>query len=277
MQEMIFKDIIDIHAHIYPEKIAPKAVAAIGSFYNIPTEGKGTAPDLADSGKKANIGRFVVSSTATTPQQVKSINNFIAGVCSTHPGFIGFGTMHHSFPGPETEVQRMVMLGLKGVKLHPDFQKSEIDHPSMFPLYEALQGRLPVLFHIGDYRMDYSNPLRLARILKRFPDLTVIAAHLGAYSVWEEWGETLMGKNVYIDTSSSLMFLAKDKAVNIIRSHGAAKVLFGTDYPVYSHQSELERFLALGLTAEENKMILSENAQKLLGISSNNMQIINNR
>lgn len=273
MLQFKFKEIIDIHAHIYPEKIASKAVSAISSFYGLPMEGKGTAEDLVESGQKAKIQKFVISSIATAPAQVRSINDFIAGVCHTHSGFIGFGTMHQDFPNPKTEVERMLSLGLKGIKLHPDFQKRYIDEPLMFPLYEASEGRLPILFHIGDYRMDYSSPLRLARILKCFPDLVVIASHLGAYRVWDEWGTTLLGKNVYIDTSSALMFLAKNKAVEIIRSHGVDKVLFGTDYPLYSHQGELQRFLSLGLTPEENKMILSENTKKLLKMVSSRNEI----
>lgn len=258
--------IIDIHAHIYPPKIASKAVSAIGSFYGLPMEGKGTARDLLKSGEKAAIRRFVISSTATKPEQVQIINNFIAETSRKYPEMIGFGTMHQSYPDPQDEAGRMAALGLKGVKLHPDFQQSKIDSPAMFPIYKAFENRLPILFHIGDYRMDYSSPLRLARVLDRFPGLTVIAAHLGAYTVWKEWGETLLGQNIYIDTSSALMFLEQETAVNIIRSHGAHKVLFGTDYPMYSHAGELKRFLALGLTEAENRQILWENAASLLSL-----------
>lgn len=266
MELLDYKEIIDFHAHIYPDKIASRAVSAIGSFYDLPMEGQGTAENLIESGRKAGIQRFVISSTATSPKQVRTINDFISGVCHRHSGFIGFGTMHRDFSDPESETQRMIRLGLKGVKLHPDFQESDIDHPSMFPLYEALEGRLPILFHIGDYRMDYSSPQRLARVLKQFPGLVVIAAHLGAYTIWEEWGETLLGKNVYIDTSSALMFLDQETATKIIRSHGVDKVLFGTDYPMWTHQDELERFLALGLTPAENQKIFSENAKKLFNL-----------
>jgi len=259
-------DIIDIHAHIYPDKISAKAVSNIGSFYNEPMEGKGTAQDLAKHCRQAGIQKAVISSSATTSAQVKNINDFIAHICHDYPHFIGLGTLHHHLDDPKAEVERILKLGLKGIKIHPDFQKIEIDHPLMFPLYEAVEGRLPILFHIGDNRIDYSNPLRLSRILKSFPGLTVIAAHLGAYRMWDRLGEFFTEKNVYLDTSSTLMYIDKEQAAKFIRSYGADKILFGTDYPMWTHKNELQRFLSLGLTFEENKKILAENAKKLFGI-----------
>jgi len=260
-------EIIDIHSHIFPQTLAPRAVSSIGSFYELPTKGKGTPKDLHALGIQAGIDYFVVSSTATTPEQVPTINNFFADVCSQFPSFFGFGTIHPEFPNVEAEINRVLTLGLRGIKIHPDFQKYNIDHPLMFPIYEAIEGRLPILFHIGDYRMDFSNPVRLSKILDSFPKLTAIAAHLGGYRVWDDWGRTLIGRNVYIDTSSSLMFLDQEKATNIIRSHGVDKVLFGTDYPMWFPRQELKRFLALGLTEDENRKILSNNARKVLGYS----------
>lgn len=259
-------DIIDAHAHIYPAKIAAKAVKAIGGFYDMPMRGKGTEEDLESLGAKAGIHRFIVSSSASDPSQVTAINDFIAAACVRHPNFIGFGTMHPDFPHPEREIERMVALGLKGVKIHSDCQQINMDTPKFMPIYEMLEGTLPILFHVGDYRMDFSSPVRLLGILKRFPRLTVIAAHLGGYSVWEQLGQVLLGQNVYLDTSSSLMFLEKEKAVSLIRRHGVDRVLFGTDYPMWIHREELKRFLDLGLTEEENQKILSGNARRLLGV-----------
>ncbi|NLI92323.1 MAG: amidohydrolase family protein [Peptococcaceae bacterium] len=261
-----YPEIIDIHSHIYPEKIASIAVSSIRSFYEIPMHGKGTVHDLAKLEHRAGIERFVVSSTATSPQQVPAINNFLAEVSERFTQVLSFGTIHPEFPSPKKAINQIISLGLKGVKLHPDFQKYNIDDPLMFPIYEAIEGQLPILFHIGDNRMDYSSPYRLVKILDHFPGLTAIAAHLGGYRVWHGEAQALLGREVYIDTSSSLMFLNQETAVNIIRQHGINKVLFGTDYPMWSPQAELKRFLSLGLTKEENQAILSENAKKVLGL-----------
>ncbi|MDP4109220.1 MAG: amidohydrolase family protein, partial [Bacillota bacterium] len=141
-----------------------------------------------------------------------------------------------------------------------------IDDPDMMPVYKALEGKLPVLIHMGDEHRDSSSPKRLRKVLDLFPGLTVIAAHLGGYRKWDDSIKYLLGKNVYFDTSSSLFMLDKLKATEIIRGHGVKKVLFGSDYPMWSHEEELRRFLNLGLTPEENELILWKNASSLLKI-----------
>ncbi|UWG97902.1 amidohydrolase family protein [Dehalobacter sp. DCM] len=264
-----FPNIMDAHAHIFPQKISYKAVDSILSFYDelIPEmePGKGTVSDLLTSGTNAGINYFLVSSTATRPEQVESINDFIADVCKDNR-FIGFGTIHPEYPHPQLEIERAASLGIKGLKLHPDFQQCNIDDAALLPIYQAAEGRLPILFHIGDIRTDYSSPRRLARVLDMFPDLVVIAAHLGGWSLWDEFNESVYKKNVYIDTSSSLMLTDRETAVRIIRTHGVDKVLFGTDYPMWSPEAEIERFLSLGLTQEENQKILWDNARQLFHI-----------
>ena len=159
-------------------------------------------------------------------------------------------------------------MGLHGVKLHPDIQKFKIDDYRCLKIYELCeQENLPILMHTGDYRFDYSNPNRLVPILDIYKNLTEIGAHLGGWSVWDEAVEKLAGyKNFYVDSSSSLYELPIERATEIIRAYGAQRVLFGSDFPVFSPDIELERFMALPLTDDERRMILSENVLKLYNI-----------
>lgn len=178
--------IIDAHAHIYPEKIATKAVSAIGRFYGVEHSmaGKGSSEDLL-SHKKAGITHFIVHSVATSPRAVATINDFIAEQCAAHPEFIGFGTMHPDLEDMETEVERALGLGLHGFKLHPDTQEVNMDDPRLMNFYEMIAGRVPLAVHTGDYRYDFSSPRRLARIMKTFPDLVVDAAHLSGWATYD--------------------------------------------------------------------------------------------
>ncbi|MBR6934510.1 MAG: amidohydrolase [Clostridia bacterium] len=254
------KPLINMHTHIFPSKIEEKAVDAIGQFYGIPMENKGTSEYLLEDGAKIGVTKYLVCSTATTAHQVKSIDDFVAAEVQKHPEFIGFGSLHPDFEDPAAEIDRMISLGLKGIKLHPDFQKFNIDDESAFPIYEAAEGRLPILFHTGDDRYDFSDPRRLNRVLERFPKLIAIAAHLGGYRDWDTAKVNYGHPRVYIDTSSSLMFVPPEKAVNIIRAHGVSHVFFGTDSPMWNHVDEFARFNALELTESERSMILYENA-----------------
>ena len=129
-------------------------------------------------------------------------------------------------------------------------------------------GRLPMLIHTGDYRYDYSNPNRMLPILDKYPDLTVIGAHFGGWSIWEDATEKFAGyKNFLVDCSSSLYAMTSEKGVELIHAYGADRVLFGTDYPLWDPKTELERFMALDLTGEEREDILYNNAARLFGIS----------
>lgn len=261
--------IFDAHAHIYPAAIAEKAVGAIGRFYGIPmTGGKGTSEDLIASGSVAGVAHYLVCSAATTPVQVRAINHFIKEECRLHEGlFSGFGTLHPDMEDPEGEVAYMMEQGLKGIKLHSDFQKFAIDDEKVFRLYEVAEGKMPILFHAGDRRYHYSNPSQIAAVAKRFPKLTIIAAHFGGYSEWEDAAEQLADlENVYFDTSSSLAFIDEEQATKMIRKAGVEKFLFGSDYPMWNHSQEVSRFCRLPLTDEEREQIFSKNLARLLSL-----------
>lgn len=260
-------EIIDFHAHIYPDKIAEKATHSVGEFYTLPMQKVGSVDALFASGDPAGVNRFVVQSVATVPRQVESINHFIRETCKAHPKrLIGFGTIHPDMENPVEEVERCLQMGLRGIKIHPDVQRFDMDDPAMFPVYDAIQGRAPMLIHCGDYRYDYSHPRRLAHVLDEFPRLDVVAAHFGGWSLFDLAMEYLLPRRCWLDTSSSFAFLGKVRAREIIRAYGAERIAFGDDFPMWDHQSELETLLSLGLTDRENERILSENAKQILGL-----------
>ena len=262
--------VIDSHCHIYPTKIAKPAVESTGRFYDMTALGDGTVNSLLKLGESVGIDRFVVQSVATTPHQVKSINEFIAREVDAFPDkLIGLGTLHPESDDLKGDLMHIKELELHGVKLHPDIQKFKIDDYRCLKIYELCESEnMPILMHTGDYRYDYSNPNRLVPILDIYKNLTIIGAHLGGWSVWDEACEKLAGyPNFYVDSSSSLYELSIDRATEIIRRYGTDRVLFGSDYPVFSPDIELGRFMALPLTDDEKRAILSENALKLYNVN----------
>lgn len=258
--------VIDVHAHIYPEKIASRAVDAVGEFYLVDMYGKGTAEHLLASQTEAPITHFVVHSVATTAKSVTSINDFIAEQCRIHPEFIGLAAMHQDFPNPAAEIERIEGLGLHGVKLHPDTQKVDMDDPRFMELYEIIEGRMPLIVHTGDYRDDFSHPRRLKHILKTFPNLVVDAAHFGGWSIPEIGYDTLHDERVFIDVSSSMMFLGDRRTRELVRMWGPERVMFGSDFPMWSPVAEYDRFTSLGFTDDELDLMLWKNAERFLGM-----------
>lgn len=262
--------IFDSHVHIYPEKIADKASVTIGQFYDIEMDFNGTVETLLNECRKAGVNRCLVHSVATTHDQVKKINNYIALSVNNHPDkFVGFGSLHPSMSAVEAdeEVKRMIEIGLMGVKLHPDFQLFRIDDKHAMELYEVIDGRLPILFHTGDKRYEYSSPHRLAVAAKRFPNQKMIGAHFGGWSEWDDALKCLPDfPNVYVDTSSSLSFITPEKAKECIKAYTEDKVFFGTDYPMWSAADELERIDRLDLTETAREKIFYKNICGFLGI-----------
>ena len=260
--------IIDAHCHIYPDKIAEKASVSTGKFYDITMRYDGKVSTLAQVGKNGGIDHFIIQSVATKPEQVSSINRFISQAVKESGGTMtGLGTLHPESADKKGDVDELISLGLLGVKLHPDIQGFAINDPRCIELYELCEGKLPVLFHTGDKRYEFSNPAQLIPVLERFKNLTVIGAHFGGYSVVEEAKKRLPKyENLYVDCSSSFPFMTDEEIVDAIKAYGADRVLFGTDYPMWDASEEVERLLSLGLSDDDYEKIFHKNAEKLFGI-----------
>lgn len=261
-------EVIDAHCHIYPEKIVDRAVAGTDAFYSTHAACRGVAGELLELGARIGIDRFVVQSVATTPKQVGSINEFIAASVADAPDrFTGLGAAHPDSEDQDAVVAHIKELGLHGIKIHPDIQGFAIDDPRMMRVYALCQEQeLPILMHTGDHRYDYSNPNRLLPVLKAFPRLVVIGAHFGGWSVWDEASQQLCDMpNLFVDCSSTFPFAGNDLALGerLIARYGAERVLFGSDFPMWSPKAELDTFMKLNLSDAERKMILSDNAKRV--------------
>lgn len=270
-KDLMFLKIFDAHCHIFPEKIAAKASVNIGRFYDLHMDFDGSVKTLMELYARAGVDKCLVQSVATSPAQVRSINDFIAESVKEHPDmFVGFCSLHPLMEKKEieAEIDRAIALGLKGIKLHPDFQRFRIDERKAYDIYEAAEGRMPILFHTGDFRYDYSSPKRLANALKDFPRLVAIGAHFGGWSEWDD-GEKYLADNpnVYVDTSSSLYSVSPEKALEYIRAFTPDRVMFGTDYPMWSVEDELRRMEKIDLTDSEREKVMYKTACGLLGIS----------
>ena len=257
-------EIIDFHAHIYPDKIAEKASQATGDFYGITPAYSGTSKELLTSGKAAGISRFVLLPVATKPDQVSHINDFIADEVSAHNEFYGFGTLHPDCENILKETEHIISLGLKGIKLHPDTQQFNTDDKRLFEVFDYIQGKTPLLVHCGDKRFDFSHPRRLKNVIDNFPHLQVIAAHLGGWSLFDEAFELLKDENCYLDISSTMMFLPPEQIEHYIHGYGVERILFGTDFPLWRPEQEVASFRRLNLSSFEFERIAYKNALGIL-------------
>ena len=196
----------------------------------------GRNADLLLREKRSGIGRCVVLCAATTPGQVVPANDYAVTLQRDHPEVTAFGTLHPGYEAWESQLERLKAAGIRGLKLHPDFQHFWLDDPRLLPMFEAAQDDFIFLFHIGDSVPPEKNPscpYKLAALLDRFPRLRCIAGHLGGYHQWEHSLKALVGRDVWLDTSSCTPFIQPDLLKAILRKHPQDRILFGSDYPLY--------------------------------------------
>ncbi|MBR5423351.1 MAG: amidohydrolase family protein [Clostridia bacterium] len=256
---------IDFHSHVYPPAIARKATVATCDFYDLVSPYVGTPEEKRALDGASGITHSLILPVAVLPRLVRSCNLYAAETAKKDPHFIAFGTVHAADENITDELAGFEELGLCGVKLHPDMQRFNIDDERLFPLYDAVQGKLPVMFHSGDFRTQYSRPARIRRVMDMFPRLTVIAAHLGAWSLQEEAFPLLKDKeNLFVDTCSSMSHMAKERAMKYIRGYGVERVFFGSDYPVEDPVYQIKVLETMPLTDDEKERIAHLNAEAFL-------------
>jgi predicted TIM-barrel fold metal-dependent hydrolase len=261
--------IIDIHTHTFPDALAGRAIAQLSARAGVPAHTDGTCAGLRASMARAGVATSCVMPVATKPAQVRAINAWAAEVNARYPDLVCFGVLFPEAEGWEAEVAQLVTDGIRGVKLHPDYQDFFVDEPRALALYRAMaDAGLILLLHAGvDIGLPpptHCPPDRLARALDAVPGLTVIAAHMGGFRQWEDVHRCLAGRDLYLDTSYTLPELGAAPMVELIRAHGAHRVLFGTDSPWADQAADIAALRALPLTETEQTAILGGNAAKLL-------------
>jgi len=269
----VAEKLFDAHVHVYPDAIADRARVALGNFYHFDVPGAGTYDGYIQECRENETSGFLVFSVATTAHQVKSINDYIASrmIAAREAGFetVGFASMHQDFEEVEKELDRAESLGLTGIKIHPDIQRFDLLDKRMYRICEAAEGRMIINFHMGDNREEYrySEPKKLAKLLERFPKLTVIASHLGGYQAWDEAAAYLYGNpQVWYDNSSALWAMTPERAVEITAACGVDRVMFGTDFPVMTIMQYKELFDKQCWGEVEREAILYGNAKRLFSL-----------
>jgi predicted TIM-barrel fold metal-dependent hydrolase len=258
--------IIDFHSHIWPDSIAPRALG--GNVPEMELFGDGTVAGLAATQDSAGIDRSVCLVVANTPAQLASANKFAGSLDRSR--FIPFGSIH-PLVTPDENLRHLRENTVKGVKLHPVFQRFRLDDPTLYDTLAALEGEFCVITHVGDGGGgDGTNctPQMVASIARTFPRLALVACHFGGYHQLGEAEGALANVAVMIDTSwpPGLATLDPQTVRETIRRHGVERVLFASDWPTAAPAAEIAAIRSLGLHDDETTMILGGNAQTLLGI-----------
>ena len=259
--------IIDVHCHAWPDALAERALG--GRVPQLERHGDGKISSLHRVLARSGVDRGVLLGIADTARHVDAVNRFVAA--RRGPDLLPFGTVHPDLP-LEDNLASLRRHGITGVKLHSLFQGFAYDDPRVWDLLEAFGSRIAVIAHVGaggDLRSnERATPAMVRAIVRRFPDLRLIACHLGGYHRLEEAQEQLLGENVFLETSwpPTMARLAPERVRAIIGRHGADRVVFGSDWPMADPAAEIAAIRALGLSEEATAGILGDNAARILGL-----------
>ncbi len=259
--------LFDFHIHVFPEKVAAKAIPRLAGICGQTPLTDGTLPDTLRLMERDGVDAGAFLNIATKPSQQRTINEACLSMRSAR--VIPFGSVH---PEADDAVEELFWIhshGIPGVKLHPDYQGFFVDDKRLWPIYETCRELgLILVFHAGwdplSPDLIHCLPEACARVLEAFPGLTLVLAHLGGMNLWDDVERFLVGKNVYFDTACLEGKISPERLKHIIRSHGADKILFASDCPWGSPAGLRELISSLGLTPEEESLIFWENACRLL-------------
>jgi len=262
--------IIDSHTHIFPGHKCAAILSDLSNRSDISHYTDGSLESLRKSMKQADIAISLVSRITTHPEQVVSVNQWLHECIQD--GIQAMAAIHPDIPELDVYMVALKNLGFKGIKFHPDYQGFYVDDKKMYPVYEAAQAlQLPVLFHAGLDRglppPVHATPKRLLMVHQQFPDLTIIAAHMGGEDNYDDTETYLLGTDIYLDTAFVLRLMKKELLARFFSKHPIERFLFGTDSPFTDQSTELNYFTGLPfLTQDEKDKILSQNAADLLNL-----------
>lgn len=267
--------IIDFHTHIFPDHIAQKTIHSLQSQSHAKAYCDGSLSGLSKEMQKSSIDYSVILPVVTKPAQFYSINHFAAEINEKN-GIISFGGIHPENTSITEKLEYIKSLGLKGIKLHPDYQNTYIDDIHYVNiLRECIRLDLCVVIHSG---LDIGLPvpihcpvdrfyLVLKDILKDcYKDSKIVLAHVGGHLQWELVEELLIGENVYFDLAYSPSMMNREVLIRIIQNHGPNRILFATDSPWSSQKDAADYIRTLPFSEEEMDNIFYKNAARLLNI-----------
>lgn len=268
--------IIDIHTHVFPDKVADRAVPNMYRYCKIPYRSGGSASQLLESMRKGGITLSVNHPVCTNPAKVESCNRF-AQQLATQPGILSFGCVHPEDPNWREELRTFRRRGLLGLKIHNDYQQFDFDSKLCMDIIEAaFEEGLIVLAHAGADPVSPGKtrctPRMIANAMPLLRQGNFIAAHLGGNLMLDEAMRWVIGQDIYVDTSMAAMYYSDVMCRQAILNHDPDKVLFGSDSPWDDPGTAAAVLRHMDLGEELLQKILYGNAARLLKLEEQSVR-----
>jgi predicted TIM-barrel fold metal-dependent hydrolase len=241
---------------------------------------KGSLPDepvpvsaTLEAMRAASVDRMLISAWYG-PRNVMISNDEVAGFVAESQGrLIGVGSVDISKPyAAMTEARRAIReLGFKGIRILPWLWEVPPTDRRFYPVYAACcELAVPFCTQIGHtgplMPSEVGRPIYLDQVAIDFPELKIVAGHIGYPWTDEAIAVATKHENVFIDTSAYTAARYPDALVRYLRGHGRRKVLFGSNYPMIRPAKALEALGTLGLDDETKALFLGGNAKRVYAL-----------
>lgn len=293
-------EIWDSHVHLFPpeiyrnwDKYAPRD-PWFQALTRKPENGKGTEEAWADGPEAlacadaAGVHGLVMQGWYWNDPGLQALHNdYMAQLLAEHPSRLrGFISINPKFGAASiAEVERCVKLGFSGIgELGPGGNGYDFNDPDFLSLLECADAyRLPVCIHCGEPvghpypGRDTTSLAPLPQVVKRFPNVTFILAHLGGGLPFYELNRRIhrdMAPNVVYDTAANPLLYDLRSIRMAVDLVGADRILFGSDFPLLLYpskcrQMDMTRFVAQmtresGLTSQALQAVMGENLKRIL-------------
>lgn len=284
--------IIDSHAHLFSSKIIANVSARTGLVKELDLDiesapGRCTPDALRRESAKASVSACLLLPTASA-KDVSRVNASFRQLERNNDFLMAAGTLHPHYSENRAVLEQLEQQGTRAIKLCSFSQGFSLEEEAARKLFEQVRefntGSDHAFFvvldtfhkadiHFGSPQEHVTTPARLGRLAADFPEIDFVAAHMGGLTApFEETCKHLAPReNLFLDTSNGAHTLKRDEFVRLLEVHGPGQILFGTDWPWFSHEDEIKRIGELmefaGFNEEERERIFSGNIARLLGIN----------
>lgn len=185
---------------------------------------------------------------------------------------VGVGSVDISKPMQAVkEIRRCKKLGFKAIRILPWLCEKPPTDRLFYPIYTACcEENLPFCTQIGHtgplMPSEVGRPIYLDQVALDFPELVIVAGHIGYPWTDEAIAVATKHEHIYIDTSAYTAKRYPPQIVDYIKHHGKRKVMFGTNYPMITPSQALADLDSLGLSDEVKELFLHENAARVFGL-----------
>ena len=268
--------VIDFHTHIFPEKIASSTLQFLTGNTGNPAHNNGMQDGLIAEMEKAGVDISIALPVLTKPSQFDTVAKFAISVNEQFKDkkrkIISFGGMHPQCDNIPEKMKFLKDNGIKGIKLHPDFQNTFFDDEKYIEIINcAKDNDMIVVTHSGIDDGYIGQPVKcppvlVKKVVEKVGYKKFVLGHYGAHKQWQEVLDLLSDLDVYFDTALAPKKIDKDLFNKILLKHGSDRVLFATDSPWGDVNEDILLIKEMVKDKSALDNIFYKNACKLLGI-----------